>query len=179
MIQQQKWAIDFSHSKIGFSVRHFGITETEGLFNKAEAAITTTNDDFSDVNLNLSIDTNSINTNDELRDAHLKSADFFDTEKYPTIHFESTNVEKAETNHYKLKGNLTIKDITKPATFDLELVGIVPKDPYGNTKAGLVLQGKINRKEFGIVWNVALDHGGVAVSDVVKINCPIQLLKLS
>lgn len=178
MAQQQKWAIDFSHSKIGFSVRHFGITETEGFFNKAEASIMSDEDDFSDVKLNVSIDANSINTNDEQRDGHLRSADFFDTEKFSVIRFESTSIEKVENHQYKLHGNLTIKDITKPATFDLEFVGVVPKDPYGNTKAGLLLQGKINRKDFGIVWNVALDHGGVAVSEVVKINCSIQLLKL-
>jgi polyisoprenoid-binding protein YceI len=176
--QQQKWAIDFSHSKIGFSVRHFGITETEGFFKSAEATILADNNDFSDVKVDITIDANSINTNDEQRYGHLKSADFFETEKFPTIHFESTSIEKVEDNNFKLIGNLTIKGITKSIALDMEYVGIVPKDPYGNTKAGLVLHGKINRKDFGLVWNVALDHGGVAVSETVKINCPIQLLKI-
>lgn len=179
MIQQeQKWAIDFSHSKIGFSVRHFGITETEGFFKSVEATILSDSKDFSDISVEISIDANSIYTNDDQRDEHLKSADFFETEKFPNILFTSTSIKKAEENSFKLNGNLTIRDITKPITLDLEYVGIVPKDPYGNTKAGLILQGKINRKDFGLVWNVALDHGGLAVSEMVKINCPIQLLKI-
>jgi polyisoprenoid-binding protein YceI len=178
MQEKQKWAIDFSHSKIGFSVRHFGITETDGFFNSAEGKILANSKDFSDVKVDISIDANTINTNDEQRDGHLRSADFFETEKFPTIHFESTKIEKVEENYFKLIGNLTIKNITKSVTLDLEYVGIVPKDPYGNTKVGLVLQGKINRKDFGLVWNVALDHGGMAVSETVKIYCPIQLLKI-
>ncbi len=179
MVQEtENWAIDFSHSKIGFSVRHFGITETEGQFKKAQATIVTSKEDFSDARVSITIDTNSIDTNDAQRDGHLKSADFFDTEKYPAIQFEGERVEKAEQNNYKLLGNLTIKGITQPITLDMDFAGRVPKDPFGNTKAGLLLQGKINRKDFGLVWNVALDHGGVAVSDAVKIYCPIQLLKL-
>ena len=179
MVQEKEnWTIDFSHSKIGFSVRHFGITETEGQFKKAQATIVTSKEDFSDVKVTVTIDTNSIDTNDAQRDGHLKSADFFDTEKYPTIHFEGESLEKTEENNYKLLGNLTIKGITRPLTLDMGFAGRVPKDPFGNTKAGLLLQGKINRKDFGLVWNVALDHGGVAVSDAVKIYCPVQLLKL-
>ncbi|MEO5996606.1 MAG: YceI family protein [Chitinophagaceae bacterium] len=179
MIQQeQKWAIDFSHSKIGFSVKHFGITETEGFFKSAEVAIWADSKDFSDVKVDILIDANSINTNDEQRDGHLKSVDFFETEKFPKIHFKSTSIEKNAENNFKLNGNLTIKDHTKPIALELGYVGIVPKDPYGNTKVGLALQEKINRKDFGLVWNVALDHGGVAVSETVKINCPIQLLKI-
>jgi len=176
--ETENWAIDFSHSKIGFSVRHFGITETEGQFKKAQATIVTTKEDFSDARVNVTIDTNSIDTNDAQRDGHLKSADFFDTEKYPAIQFEGERVEKTQENNYKLLGNLTIKGVTQPITLDMGFAGRVPKDPFGNTKAGLLLQGKINRKDFGLVWNVALDHGGVAVSDAVKIYCPVQLLKL-
>jgi len=179
MVQEKEnWTIDFSHSKIGFSVRHFGITETEGQFKKAQATIVTSKEDFSDVKVTVTIDTNSIDTNDAQRDGHLKSADFFDTEKYPTIQFDGESLQKTEENNYKLLGNLTIKGITRPLTLDMGFAGRVPKDPFGNTKAGLLLQGKINRKDFGLVWNVALDHGGVAVSDAVKIYCPVQLLKL-
>ena len=138
----------------------------------------TTKEDFSDAKVNVTIDTNSIDTNDPQRDGHLKSADFFDTEKYPAIQFEGERVEKTQENNYKLLGNLTIKGVTQAITLDMGFAGRVPKDPFGNTKAGLLLQGKINRKDFGLVWNVALDHGGVAVSDAVKIYCPIQLLKL-
>jgi polyisoprenoid-binding protein YceI len=174
----EKWGIDFSHSKIGFSVRHFGITETDGFFKSASASIITSESDFSDAEVEIEIDANSINTNDEQRDAHLKSPDFFETEKYPQILFKSTGVERVNGSNLKLHGNLTIKETTNPVTFEMEFMGIVPKDPFGNTKAGLVLQGKINRKDFGLVWNVALDHGGIAVSEIVKIYCPVQLLKL-
>ena len=174
----EKWAIDFSHSKIGFSVRHFGISETEGLFKKANSSIITSEDDFSDAEVEVEIDANSITTNDEQRDTHLKAADFFETEKYPRILFKSTNVERVKDHNFKLHGNLTIKETTKPVTFDMEFAGRVSKDPFGNTKAGLVLQGKINRKDFGLVWNVALDHGGIAVSETVKIYCPVELLKI-
>lgn len=177
--QAEKWAVDFSHTKIGFSVRHFGITETEGQFKKAETTIITTKPDFSDVKVKVAIDTNSIDTNDTQRDSHLKSPDFFDSEKYPVIQFESDGIEKVEGNNYKLNGNLTIKNITKRVTLGMEFAGIVPKDPFGNTKAGLLLNGKIDRKDFGLTWNVALDHGGFAVSDTVKIHCPIQLLKVA
>jgi polyisoprenoid-binding protein YceI len=179
MIQQsEKWVYDFSHSKIGFSVRHFGITESEGHFRKFTGTITSEKDDFSDAGVELSIDVNSIETNDEQRDTHLKSSDFFFAEKFPTIHFKSTQLEPVNKNVYKLHGLLTMKDITKPVSLDLEFAGIVPKDPFGNTKAGFFIEGKINRKDWGIVWNAALDHGGVAVSDTVKISCPIQLLKV-
>ena len=176
--ETENWAIDFSHSKIGFSVKHFGITETEGQFKKAQATIVTTKEDFSDVKVSVTIDADSIDTNDAQRDAHLKSADFLDTEKYPVIHFEGERVEKTQENNYWILGNLTIKGVTRPITLDMGFGGRVAKDPFGNTKAGLLLQGKINRKDFGVTWNVALDHGGVAVSEAVKIYCPLQLLKL-
>ena len=135
MVQEKEnWTIDFSHSKIGFSVRHFGITETEGQFKKAQATIVTSKEDFSDAKVTVTIDTNSIDTNDAQRDGHLKSADFFDTEKYPTIQFEGESLQKTEENNYKLLGNLTIKGITRPLTLDMGFAGRVPKDPFGNTK---------------------------------------------
>jgi polyisoprenoid-binding protein YceI len=175
---KQKWVFDFSHSKIGFSVRHFGITETDGYFRKFEGKISTEKNDFSDLDVELFIDVNSIDTNDEQRDGHLRSADFFDAEKYPLIHFKSTGLELIEQNVFKLHGMLTIKDKSNPVSLNLEHTGIVPKDPFGNTKAGFFIEGKINRKDWGIVWNAALDHGGFAVGDVVKITCPVQLLKV-
>jgi polyisoprenoid-binding protein YceI len=179
MVQQgQKWAIDFSHSKIGFSVRHFGITEVEGFFRSAEATILASKGDFSDVRVGISIDVYSIDTHDEQRNGHLRSADFFDAAAFPAIQFESTSVEKVDESDYKLYGNLTIKGITQLIILDMAYAGMVPKDPYGNTKVGLVLRGKINRKDFGIMWNLALDNGGLAVSETVKIDCPIQLLKI-
>lgn len=176
--QTENWAIDFSHSKIGFSVRHFGITETDGQFKRAEATIVTMKEDFSDLKVSVTIDAGSVDTNDVQRDMHLKSADFLDTERFPIIHFAGDKLEKTQENNYRLSGDLTIKGITRPITLDMEFIGRVARDPFGNTKAGILLHGKINRKDFGIVWNVALDHGGVAVSEAVKIYCPLQLLKL-
>lgn len=174
-----KWVIDFSHSKIGFSVRHFGITETDGQFKKFDGNIETEREDFSDLHVALSIDTSSIDTNDGQRDTHLKSADFFDIEKFPEIKFRSTGLELVSKDNYKMLGDLTIRNVTRPVSLDLEFSGIVPKDPFGNTKAGFLLSGRINRKDWGITWNAALDHGGVAVSEAVKIHCPVQLLKVS
>lgn len=174
-----KWVYDFSHSKIGFSVRHFGITETDGYFRKFLGSVLGEREDFSDLQIELTIDVNSIDTNDSQRDGHLKSGDFFEADKFPEMLFKSSKLERTENNNYKLYGDLTIKSITKPVILDLESSGIVPKDPFGNTKAGFLVSGKINRKDWGIVWNAALDHGGVAVSEMVKISCPIQLLKVS
>ncbi|WP_276368774.1 YceI family protein [Chryseolinea sp. H1M3-3] len=179
MQQTEKWVFDFSHSRIGFSVKHFGITETEGLFKKFQGKVFSDKEDFSDVQVELAIETNSIDTNDLQRDTHLKSIDFFNTETFPVMTFKSSTVEFVSQGRYKMRGDLTIKDISKSAIFDLEFAGIVPKDPFGNTKAGFLLTGKINRKDWGINWNAALDHGGVAVSETVAISCPVQLLKVT
>lgn len=172
------WIFDFGHSRIGFSVKHFGITQVDGLFKKFSGKIRTEKEDFSDVQVELSIETDSIETNDRQRDTHLRSPDFFEVEKFPLMMFKSTSITTVSPGVYKLSGELTIRGISKSASFDLEFAGIVPKDPFGNTKAGFLLTGKINRKDWGITWNTVLDHGGVAVSEEVKISCPIQLLNV-
>ena len=179
MEQVAKWVYDFSHSKIGFSVRHFGISETEGQFKKFEGIASSEKDDFSDLQVELKIDMDSIDTNDIQRDVHLKSGDFFEAERFPAMTFRSTSLERVAEDNFKMYGDLTIKGITNPITLDMEFAGIVPKDPFGNTKAGFLVAGKINRKDWGIIWNAALDHGGMAVSDTVKIFCPIELLRVS
>src|SRR5690606_25457544 len=155
-----KWIFDFSHSRIGFSVRHFGITQTEGFFRKFSGNIQTEKVDFSDLKVNLSIESDSIETNDGQRDTHLRSSDFFDVTNFPLMTFKSTSIVTISPGVFKLSGQLTIKGISQSVTFDLEFGGIVPKDPFGNTKAGFLLTGKINRKDWGITWNAALDHGG-------------------
>ncbi|HEY6899249.1 MAG TPA: YceI family protein, partial [Puia sp.] len=166
------------HCKVGFSVRHFGITETEGIFRKFEGLINYgEKKDFSDAGIVFTVDVASIDTQDKDRDTHLLSADFFNAEKFPVIHFKSTGTEVLGANRYRMHGNLTLLDITRPIALDVEFGGIVEKDPFGNTKAGFSVSGIINRKDWGITWNVALDHGGVAVSDSVKINCHFELLK--
>lgn len=179
-MEQQKvnWVFEPSHCKIGFSVRHFGISQTEGFFRKFEGHISSGNKiDLSDAGVDLTIDATSIETQDQNRDGHLLSADFFNTEKFPTIHFKSTGTEVLEPNLYRMSGDLTMMGITKPVSLDVEFGGILEKDPFGNTKAGFFVTGKINRKDWGIIWNVALDRGGVAVSETVKISCHFELLR--
>jgi polyisoprenoid-binding protein YceI len=178
MIQEAvKWAFEPAHCKIGFSTRHFGISETEGFFKKFDGTISTEKEDFSDAEVELSIDVNSIDTQDEGRDGHSKSADFFNAEQFPNIHFKSTRMEVVNANEYKMYGDLTMLGITKQIPLNVEFGGIVERDPFGNTKAGFFIGGKINRKDWGIVWNKSLDFGGVAVGEIVKIKCHIELLK--
>jgi len=178
MQQATKWVIDPSHTKVGFSVRHFGISETDGFFKNYTGIVKAEKEDFSDLQVSVTVQIDSIDTNDEQRDTHLKADDFFNAEKFPEMKFESTRLEKTDTpNEYKLHGNLTIRDITKPVVFDVAYAGTVPQDPFGNTKAGFFIEGSINRQDFGLKFNVLLGTGNLAVSDKVKINIPVQLLK--
>jgi polyisoprenoid-binding protein YceI len=175
--QNPQWSFEKSHCKIAFTVAHFGISETDGQFKKFDGTINTTKDDFSDAKIDFVVDVNSINTDDEQRDGHLKSADFFDVAKYPNIVFKSKSFKPVGKNKYKLAGDFTMHGVTKPVTFDVIYGGTIAKDPFGNTKAGFKLTGEINRKDWGLVWNKALDAGGVAVGDEVKIVANIELLK--
>jgi len=177
--QNPTWTFEKSHCKLAFSVSHFGISETDGQFKKFEGTITSTKTDFSDAKITLIIDVNSIDTDDAQRDGHLKSTDFFDTEKYPTMTFVSTSfkpVGKSKTK-YKLIGNLTIHGITKTVTLDAVYGGTILKDPFGNTKAGFKFSGKINRKDWGLTWNKTLDTGGLAVGNEILLTCNIEFLK--
>ncbi|MBL8005443.1 MAG: YceI family protein [Candidatus Kapabacteria bacterium] len=178
MQELAKWVLDPSHTKVGFSVRHFGISEVDGFFKNYNGTVKTEKEDFSDLQVNVTVQTDSIDTNDAQRDAHLKADDFFNVEKFQEMNFESTKLESTDTdNEYKMHGNLTIRGITKPVIFDLEYAGTVPQDPFGNTKAGFFLTGIINRQDFGLSFNVMLGTGNLAVSNKVKINIPVQLLK--
>lgn len=170
-MSKTKWNLDPSHSEVTFRVKHMMITNVSGSFDEFAVDVSTEGDDFSKSEINFAAKTSSVNTNSEQRDGHLRSADFFDAEKFPEIKFKSTRYEKD-----KLTGELTIKDVTKSVTLDLEYGGI-QKDPWGNLKAGFTVSGKINRKDFGLTWNAALETGGVMVSEDVKINCEIQLVK--
>lgn len=170
-----KWVIDPTHSEIEFKVKHLMITTITGRFTDFSATVESENDDFSEAQIWFSAAINSISTNNEQRDGHLKSADFFEADKFPAITFLSTSFKRIGTD-YKLTGNLTIKDVTKSIEFDVEYSG-VQNDPYGNTKAGFELTGKIKRKEFGLTWNAMTEAGGVVVSDDIKIVCNIQLVK--
>ncbi|KAA5535495.1 YceI family protein [Paenimyroides baculatum] len=170
----KKWTIDPTHSEVGFKVKHMMFTNVKGLFNDYSADIDF-NDDLKEANLQFEAKINSIFTNNADRDNHLKSADFFDAEQFPTLNFKSTNIQ-GNGSDYEITGDLTIKGITKPVTLNAEFSGLMT-DPWGNTKVGLNLDGKINRKDFGLTYNAALETGGVLVGEDVKLNAEIQLVE--
>ena len=171
------WAIDPAHSEITFKVKHLMISSVTGKFGTFSGTAETDGDDFSTVNAHFSARIDSINTNDAQRDGHLMSADFFDGEKFPELTFELKKMtESSVAGNYDLMGDLSIKGVSKTVTLRAEYGGI-GKDPWGNTRAGFSVSGSINREDFGLTWNAALETGGVLVSQEVKINCEIQLLK--
>ncbi len=170
-----KWAIDPMHSEIEFKAKHLMITTVTGRFKEFSATVESGNDDFSDAQISFSAAVASISTGNEHRDGHLKGDDFFAADKFPTLTFKSSSFKK-DGDDFKLIGDLTIRDITKQVTFDVEYSGI-QNDPYGNTKAGFELTGKIKRKEFGLMWDTVTEAGGIVVSDDIKIACNIQLVK--
>lgn len=172
-----KWFLDPAHSEIQFKVKHLMITTVTGGFKEFSAEAETQGEDFSTGKVSFQAITKSIDTNNEQRDTHLKSVDFFDIEKFPVIYFQSSKFEKVEGNdNFQLLGNLTIKDVTKAIKLNVEFGG-VGKDPWGNVKAGFSLNGKINRKDWNLNWNAALEGGGLLVSDDVRISCEVQLAK--
>ncbi len=171
-----KWAIDPTHSEIEFKVKHLMISTVTGKFNSFHAEAETISDDFSNASIRFHAEVNSINTGNEQRDGHLKSDDFFHAEQFPTLSFASTSFTKKSDSTYVLAGNLTIRDITKPVELAVEFNGVMT-DPYGNTKAGFELSGKINRKDFNLKWSATTEAGGVVVSDEVKLVCNVQLAK--
>ena len=170
-----KWALDSTHSELMFKVRHMMITNVKGEFRKFDASILTDGSDFTTSSIDVTIDASSIFTNDDNRESHLKSADFFDVEKYPTLSFQGQSFKKVDDDEYKLKGILTIKDVSKEIALDVEFGGI-NKDPWGNEKAGFSVKGSINRKDFGLNWNAALETGGVLVSEEVLITAEVQFV---
>ena len=171
-----KWNLDPSHSEVTFKVKHMMITNVSGSFNEFSVEAATEGEDFSKAAISFTAKATSVNTNSEQRDGHLRSPEFFDTEKFPEITFKGTKYEKVDGENYILNGDLTIKDVTKNIGLQVEYGGI-QKDPWGNMKAGFTITGKINRKDFGLNWNAALEAGGVMVSEEVRIYCEIQLVK--
>lgn len=172
----KKWTIDTTHSEIGFKVKHMMFTNVKGFFNDYSTDIAFDNQ-FNEAKIGFQAQINSIFTNNTDRDNHLKSADFFDVEQYPTINFKSTKIEE-NGSEYKIIGDLTIKDVTKPITLNAEFSGLMT-DPWGNTKVGLNVTGKINRKDFGLTYNAALETGGVLIGEEVHLNAEIQLVELN
>ena len=171
-----KWAIDPTHSEIGFKVKHMMFTNVSGKFGTYEATIATEDDNFENAAIEFSADINSIDTNNADRDNHLKSTDFFDAENHPKLTFKASSFAK-DGDDYELTGDLSIKGVTKSVKFPVEFSGLM-KDPWGNTKVGLNIYGKINRKDWGLNWNSALETGGVLVGEEVKLNIELQLIKL-
>ncbi|SET27702.1 Polyisoprenoid-binding protein YceI [Oceanobacillus limi] len=171
------WNVDASHSELGFSVKHMMISKVKGTFEKFDAKIEADLDNLTDSNVALTVDLDSINTRNEDRDNHLKSADFFDAENHPKMTFVATDIKKKSDNNFDLTGDLTIRGTTNPVTVDVTLEG-VSKDPMsGNEVAGFSGEATINRKDFGLTWNVAVETGGVLVGEEVKINFEIEAHK--
>jgi len=168
------WALDPTHSEITFKVKHMMISNVKGEFKNFNVSIE--GDDFTRAKITAKIDASSIFTNNEDRDNHLKSADFFDSENYKELVFEGSSLEMLDDQNYELTGMLTIKGVSREVTLEGEFGGI-NKDPWGNHKAGFSLEGKINRKDWGLNWNAALETGGVLVSEEVRIQAELQFVK--
>jgi polyisoprenoid-binding protein YceI len=175
IMENLKWEIDPTHSEVLFKIKHLEIATLTGRFNEiigtAEAE-----EDFENAEFSFTANVDSINTNDQKRDAHLKSVDFFDAEKFPKITFHSTKFKRIGDTTFEIIGKLTIKEITKPTILEIKYGGS-NIDPWGNTKAGLKLKGKINRRDYGLVWNATIETGGFLISDEVRIEANIELLK--
>lgn len=170
-----KWVLDPAHSELQFKVKHLAITTVTGNFNDFSITAESEDDHFHNSNIQVGINTASIHTGNAQRDEHLRSADFFDANNFPSISFNSASVKPGSDGALELSGTLRIKDVEKPVSMKLEMAGIA-KDPYGNTKAGFSLEGKINRKDFGLTWNVPIE-AGMLVGEQVKILGEIQLVK--
>lgn len=175
-METTKWSIDKMHSEIGFKVKHLMITNVNGTFEEFTASAITKGEDFSTAHYDFSAKTNSINTGVSDRDSHLKSGDFFDAANYPELNFRSTAITKKDEENYVITGELTIRDITKKVELFAELAGIV-LDPYGQTKAGLLITGKIKRSDFGLKWTAVTEAGNIVVSDEIKLHSEVQLIK--
>lgn len=170
------YKIDAAHSEITFKVKHLMITNVTGSFTKFDATLESEAADFSDAKISFEADIDSVNTNNEQRDGHLKSDDFFAAEKFPKLTFVSKSLTKKNEEEYTLTGDLTIRDVTKTIDLSVEFGGTMV-DPWGQHKAGFEINGKINRKEFGLGWGAVTEAGGVVVSDDVKLHLAVQMIK--
>ena len=170
------WNLDLSHSSVEFAVKHMVISSTKGRFATYEVDANVDEQDLANSSATVRIDAASVDSRDEKRDAHLRSADFFDAENHPYITFTTKRLEPKGGDDYKLIGDLTIRGITKEVSLDGEVTGPV-KDPWGGTRFGISAQGKVNRKDFGLTWNGVLEAGGLLVGDDVKLSIETELVK--
>ncbi|MGP8215486.1 MAG: YceI family protein [Bacteroidia bacterium] len=176
VLQKTKWAIDPMHSEVQFKVKHLMISSVTGSFIKFNGTVTSQSENFEEAEVIFSLDVNSIFTNQEMRDTHLKSNDFLEAARYPTIDFKSTSFKKIKNKEYLLTGNLTIKGITKEVEMKVEFGGVA-QDSHGNLKAGFEVTGIVNRKDFGVSYNPANDSGGITLSDEIRLIANIQVTK--
>jgi polyisoprenoid-binding protein YceI len=174
--QGTKWNLDITHSEIYFKVKHLMISTVTGQFKQFSGTVETKGDDFSSAKIQFNADVNSIFTNNEQRDAHLRNNDFFDAENFPQISFEGDRLEKIDDEEYKLRGVLTIKGISREVTLDVEFGGLTT-DPWGNARAGFSVSGKINRQDFGINFSAVTETGGLLLGNEVKIYAEVQFVK--
>ncbi len=173
LFAQNKWTVDPAHSNVRFTVTHLLISEVEGSFKKFDGTLVSTKPDFTDAAINFTVDVNSINTDNDMRDKHLKSDDFFNGEQYPNMSFKSTGFKQVSGNKYELSGNLTIRDITQPVKFNVTYGGTT-KDGYGNTKAGFKATATINRFDYNLKWNGLTAAGGATVGKEVTIDLRLE-----
>ncbi|NSL88777.1 YceI family protein [Chitinophaga solisilvae] len=170
------WKIDESHSEIGFKVKHLMITNVSGYFTRFSGSIQTDSDDFHDATISFEAAADSVDTQNRQRDEHLRNGEFFDASNYPSISFISKKVKKIDEENYKLLGDLTIKGQTHPIELEVVHSGVT-KDPWGQEKAGFALKGRLHRTDYGLRWNATTEAGGIVLSDEVKLNMEIQLVK--
>lgn len=177
---QTNWNVDAAHSKLGFAVTHMMVSETEGKFTIYEGQVSTpkADADFADATINFSVDVASINTDNEKRDGHLKSADFFDVAKFPKMTFKSTSMKAGKIkNTYTLTGDLTMHGVTKSISLTAIGAAKIVKDPYGMERYAFKVTGKLNRKDYGLTWNAAVEAGGVVVSEDVRLDITVEITK--
>lgn len=170
------WAIDPTHSEISFKVKHMMFTNVSGKFGKYAATVVTEDDNFDNAHIEFSADIDSVDTRNADRDTHLKSPDFFDAASHPKMTFKSTSFKKVDEGNYQLTGDLNLKGVSKSVTFPVEFSGLMT-DPWGNSKVGLNIEGKLNRKDWGLNWNSAIEAGGVLVGEEVRLEIQLQFIK--
>lgn len=175
-MSRTKWVFDPAHSEISFKVKHLMISSVKGFFESFNIEVLSNGEDFSNAEVSVNIDPSTINTGNKDRDAHLKSPDFFDVENFKAITFKSEKMEKTSDDEFKLSGDLTIRGITHKVKLNVEFGGLIT-DPWGVLKAGFTLEGKINRKEWDLNWNAALEAGGVLVGEDVRVYAEVELQK--
>ena len=171
-----KWNIDGAHSGINFSIRHMVVSKVRGRFGKFGGTLEVDDGDLTRSTIEVTIDASSIDTGTAQRDDHLRSADFFDVERFPELRFHGKRIEQAGRDHYRVLGDLTIRDVTREVTLDVEYGGRA-KDPWGNERAGFLAKASIDRKDFGLQWNQVLEAGGLLVGDRVDIELEVQAVK--